>query len=183
MKVLAILTAVLLLAACNIAGGNDGEPIPGDFDPERKNIALNKPVKASSVREGEFGNPPEYQYYPAELAVDGIWDTKESRWLVARLAGPHWLEIDLEDEYAVDTIVVWTGDPSTSNNDMIKQFKMQYLVGEDWVDIPGASVEGNDRFEVVFTFDPVTTSHVRFHSDERDIIRVREILVYGDPVE
>lgn len=146
---------------------------------ESVNVALNKPTVASSVRD----RPELGQFHPSEYAVDGIWNTKENRWLVGTVTGPHWLEIDLEGVFTLDSAEVWTGDQTSSSSFAVSEFKLQYLQEGEWVDIPGASVVNNKEEHVVFAFDqPIVTDQVRFYSDERDIIRVAEIIVYGKPV-
>lgn len=138
------------------------------------NVALRKPVEVSSFRDS----------YSGERVVDGIWNTRESRWVSGTTGRPpHYLVIDLEGTFVIDSAEVWTGDPTTGNQHVINNFKLQYWNGNQWVDIPGASVKNNQSELVFFTFtEQVMTDRVRFYYDEPSgVIRVREILVYGIP--
>lgn len=176
-KISVVLIAALFLSACNIFGG--GEKVP---EIKRTNIALNKPVTASSVRNLPNLNPP--QYFPPEFAVDGIWNTYENRWLTS-VSGPHWLIIDLEDSFVVNGAEVWTGDATSGSTHAVAKYILQYWDEDEWIDIPGVFVENNEDEYVSFNIDPpVVTDQIRFWSDlSTTIIRVAEIAIYGDPVD
>lgn len=136
------------------------------------NVALGKPVKASSFRGETIG----------DLVVDGVWDTRESRWVSGKEATPpHSLEIDLQGTFIINSADVWTGDPTSKDPHVIDAFRLQYWTGDEWADIPGASVRDNDQEVVYFSFtELITTDRVRFYYDEPSgVIRVREILIYG----
>jgi hypothetical protein len=139
-----------------------------------QNVVLGKPVKASST----------YRTWIGIKAVDGDWEQNASRWITERgVAPPHWLEIDLQGMYKLAKAEVWTGlvvGPVT-------QFGFQYWDGASWVDIPGGEVSNNTAELVTLYFtEQVVTDKIRFVSKiqgELNQIRVREILVYGQPTE
>lgn len=172
-KAVIVLLAVLVLSACSLFGEKVGDVPPEDITPGT-NVALGKPATASSTLNAS---------YKAELAVDGITDTKESRWISsASQSPPHWLEIDLEQTYTLGGAVVWTGDPTSPNKSAVVEYKLQYWGGSEWLDIPGASVENNtqDKVELPFS-EPVVTDKVRFYSMDTSkdgAVRVREIEIY-----
>lgn len=151
---------------------------------DTSNISFRKPVRASSV----------FREYRPELAVDGIADTRSSRWLTADGAQPpHWLEIDLLGHYRLTEAEVWLGDLAASGEGVVypvTEFELQYWTGSAWETIPGTVVRSNTDGNMRFVFDePVITDKVRFYSEEEPVavsgvrvLRVREIRIAGEPV-
>jgi hypothetical protein len=85
---------------------------------------------------------------------------------------PDWLEVDFQGQKSIHEIDVfmvqdayWAPlDPTTNMTFTyygLTDFKMQYWNGTSWVDIPGASVTGNNLVWRKFTFSNITTSKVR----------------------
>lgn len=147
---------------------------------EPVNVALGKPTTTSSAR----------GMYTGDRAVDGEWDSTASRWLTSEHEpGPHWLVIDLLEPHVVHSARIWTGHrPGGSDLYVVTEFRLQYWDGEGWIDIPGASVKGNREEVVSFSFaEPVITERIRFYTERADwaynIVRVREIMIFGYPVD
>ncbi|WP_165452235.1 discoidin domain-containing protein [Paenibacillus thalictri] len=128
------------------------------------NVALKKAVTVDST----------YSTYAAANAVDGI-SADESRWLSANTSGPHWLAIDLGQNYTIKSAEITTGKGA---NEAVSNFKLQSWNGTAWVDIPGTSVTGNTSTKVLQTFTPVTTSKVRFYSTDNGYVKVKDIRIF-----
>lgn len=143
--------------------------------PKPTNVALNKPTDASSVFTPK---------HVSDNAVDGIVDSQDSRWLSIE-GGPHWLEIDFQGEFALDRVEVYMGNYPQSGppwNMAVASFLIQRWHDGAWIDIPGASVTDNPDLNTHVVFEmqePIVTDQVRFYSDVDELIRVREIEVYG----
>ena len=132
------------------------------------NVAAGKPATADSV----------YDVFAAEKAVDGVV-SDESRWVSANTNGPHWLEVDLGQSYAIGSAEVHTGH---SDGNAVSNFKLQAWNGSGWTDIPGASASGNPKTSTVVSLafaDPVATSKVRFVSTDNGYVRVKELKLFA----
>lgn len=176
------MTVILALSACSWLTGKDDDTAP--TVPDVHNVALKKTATASSTHTTRL----------PELAVDGIWDSADSRWTSLGEHGepppPHWLEIDLEGTFVITHAEVWTGVPGDhgpeSARAAVPHFKLEYWHNNGWEDIPGASIEnnpvGNGKVELEFT-TPVTTDKVRFFTTVADNVRVRELMIFGLPAE
>lgn len=169
---LVIAVMMLLFSACNLGFGK-GTPAPSFGE----NVAFGKPTDSSS----------HYAPNTADRAVDGKWTGAGTRWLTDLDAqGPHWMEIDLLDEYELAGAEVWSGEADRVAH-VVSQFKLQYWDGGAWVDIPGASIADNKEAQVVFVFnEPVKTGKVRFYTEVKSeddpygvAVRLLEILVYA----
>lgn len=150
------------------------------FLAEQSNVALNKPVLASS--EWTAGEVT----YAGSNAVDGIRDNNNSRWITdgetpGAAEPPQWLEIDLLGTYTLSSGTVVNGHATSSSLSwIVPSFWLEYLDGEEWKLIPGASITGNTAREVLFIFDePVTTNKVRFVTDVAGYVRILEIEIFG----
>ncbi|WP_248926724.1 discoidin domain-containing protein [Paenibacillus hamazuiensis] len=128
------------------------------------NVALKKAVTADST----------YSTYAAGQAVDGIV-ADESRWISANTNGPHWLEINLGQNFTIKSAEITTGK---GNGEAVSNFRLQSWNGTSWVDIPGTSVSGNTSTKVIKTFNPVTTSKVRFYSTDNGYVKVKDIRIF-----
>lgn len=128
--------------------------------PTPVNVALNKTATASSV----------HGSYTPNKVVDGVTDNVSSRWINLRDAQPpHWVEVDLGETYTLAFAHVWTGNIPYQDTYVVSKFALQYWQDDEWIDIPGGTVEGNDQMLVVLLFDEaITTSRVRFISDAGD---------------
>lgn len=66
------------------------------------NVALGKPATSDSKLNGS---------YTPNKAVDGILGSNASRWINARVVGNHWIEIDLQQSYDIEKVVIYDGTP------------------------------------------------------------------------
>jgi hypothetical protein len=133
------------------------------------NVALGKPVTAS----GYVGSN-----VPAN-AVDG--SRTVDRWVDNTTRDLHWLEIDLQETYTINRVVVVCDDNIPVGNIRIKRW-----INDDWEQI--ASNPNNAMGLVSFDLsEPVTTSKIRFECSDNNGrpeagfngVRVFEIEVYG----
>ncbi len=159
------------------SGDNDYEAAPPVLKsfrvlPQGDNVALNKPVTASS----EGGS------YPASKAVDGNISSNSSRWITPKNidfeAEPQWIEIDLQAETAVHALRIYTG--YNGYKSPILEFDFQVWVDGAWETV----LEETDNFdpEYVKGFTEVTTQKVRLYmpgAPEDFRVKAFEIEVYG----
>jgi len=127
------------------------------------NVALNKAVKTSDNLNDS---------YTGVNAVDGVI-SDPSRW-VSTASGEHWIEIDLGQEYTIDSFETWNGS-SGQVNTPIPAFRFQAEINGEWQDI--VAVTGNALANFKTTFGEVTTGRVRFMTDTQT--RLFEIAVYS----
>lgn len=130
------------------------------------NVSQGKPVTASDILD-----PANATQQPAN-AVDGKYGTSDTRW-VSTAAGEHWLEIDLQGEYSINSFKTWNG--STGYNNPIAKFSFQAWVDGAWKNL--VTVTGNTDAQYGADFTPVTTSKVRFYAYNQ--VRLYEIAVYS----
>ncbi len=139
------------------------------FLTKAENLALNKPIVSSSNYNTS---------YVANKANDGDNSTNNSRWVSGDGSYPITLEIDLEASSTVTGIGLYTG--WDGYNKPINDFKLQYLDGEEWLDI--MSEEGNTESVYSKTFDPVVVQNkVRLYITKttEDRVRLYEIEILG----
>ncbi len=138
----------------------------------RINVAKQKNARADS----EFNAT-----YTASKAVDGNITDNNSRWLSADRAYPHWIEVDLQKEYSISMVKIYTG--WNGYNGPISDFQFQYWSNNQWVNI--LSVKDNANPESSHGFMPVTTDKVRLYATKgssENVLRLYELEVYGqDP--
>lgn len=150
---------------------------------QQNNIALNKPVTATSE---DTGNP-------AENAVDGKI-SRNSKWMAASGRAPHIFEIDLRKYYKINEIRMHSGilDEEKLPDEKIqaagfwsvKNFKVQYWDDANWSDFPNTEIMENRLITVVFKFKPkITTFKIRLVSDDGEPISIMEIEVFGTEAE
>lgn len=111
-----------------------------------------------------------------EKAIDG--DVSDgSRWVSAKSAGPHWLEVTLPASFEIGSAHVYSGYGSESP---IRDFTLESWDGTAWQPIPGGSVRGNTRtaMRVIFT-RPVDTTRVRLIVDGAGPVRVKDLLLFA----
>jgi hypothetical protein len=149
------------------------------YSQQKKNIALGKPVIATS----------EDSKYSASNAVDGMI-TRESKWMTSTGKAPHILEIDLQKYCNVNEVVVHTGIPESEKTAgeatqaagfwTAKNFKLQYWDDANWSDMPNTEIHENRVIDVHYNFTfPINTFKIRFICDDGDPINVTEIEVFG----
>lgn len=132
------------------------------------NAALGKPVTVDSS----------YSTFTGNKAVDGEV-SDESRWVSANTSGPHWMEIDFGQLQTIGSATVYTGH---SEGNAVSTFKLQAWNGTGWTDIAGTAVSGNTTTVVSQSFNPITTSKVRFYSTDNGYVRVKEIQLFTSPM-
>jgi hypothetical protein len=135
-----------------------------------QNLALNKSVKTSSSAT------------LAKLVTDGN-KTDASAWQSGNgNETEKWIEIDLGSQQELGSAVVYTGsaDGVYTSPDRVKNFKLQYLKNNVWTDIPGA-LEKDSKYTQIFTTfkQAVNTTKVRFWSNDKGNLKVREIKLFA----
>jgi uncharacterized protein YjdB len=140
------------------------------------NLALNRPVKVSSV----------YSGYTGDNAVDGNNSDNSSRWISgnATESSPQWIEINLERDCNITGIAFWTGAGGAYNQPN-NDFRIQYWDGSAWVTIIVET--GNTSSSYAKNFAPVTANRVRLYVTKANngaspLVRLYEIEVYGNSV-
>lgn len=133
-----------------------------------QNLAFRKTVKTSASGS------------KAAVITDGD-KSNTSAWISAD-EGDKWIEIDLGSNHELGSAVVYTGSAGGTYTaaDRIKNFKLQYFIGGEWLDIPGAA-EKESRYAQIFSIfkQAVTTSKIRFISQDKGSLKVREIKVFA----
>ena len=152
-------------------GANDTE-VPEETTPV--NLALNKPVKASSQNAGE----------PAYKAVDGTVDNN-SKWCTTTGLYNSWLEIDLGQEETIERWVTMHGEAGGEAKETnTKEFRLQVLKDGKFVDVD--TVKGNTEAVVDRNLtEPVTGRYFRLQIDNHGsspwgAIRIYEFQLYKD---
>lgn len=141
-------------------------------DTTRLNVAENKTIAAFSSDRGA---------YPATLAIDGNNSDTPSRWITAaRAAYPHYIEIDLEGDFSIDELRLYTG--YNGYHSPILDFKFQYWTGSQWQD--ALDIQNNNDAQFQVEFDAVETNRVRLETTRatNNAIRLYEIEVYGSAI-
>jgi len=124
-------------------------------------LALGKPITASS----QFTEPG----YDAKLANDG--DPK-TRWASDFGARSGWLEIDLEGEVEIGSILV-----SEIEWKETRKFTIEVKQGGVWKEVAQGSTIGTDK-EIAIT--PVKATHVRLNvAESSNAININEFQVFG----
>ncbi len=132
-------------------------------------ISTGKPIKSSSDLNSSYG---------ASKANDGNIIDDASRWLSATgQEYPFWLEINLEDIYAINGIRLYTG--WDGYNKPINDFQLQYWKNGAWVD--ALTVTDNSDPAKYWGFETVNATKVRLNitKSSEDRTRVFEFEVYG----
>ncbi|MDR1676229.1 MAG: discoidin domain-containing protein, partial [Tannerella sp.] len=112
--------------------------------------------------------------YPAEKAVDGqLGDA--SRWVSSASGSEHWIEIDLQGEYSINSYAFWNGSSNNYSNNPLASFKLQAWINDAWIDAHASAVPNDGPFST--DFPPVTTTKVRFVTPTQT--RIYELEVYS----
>ena len=134
------------------------------------NVALNKPVTHSDFLAG----------YPGQNAVNGDRTNSATRWVSDDTANEHWIEIDLQGSYSINSFQLFLGPTAT---EPMRQFRLQAWVADEWTTVVS---EDNNTFTLSYLiyyrdFEPVTTNKVRWYFPPYTGNRVRlyEIEVYS----
>jgi hypothetical protein len=146
------------------------------IDPPPFNVAVGKPVTESD----------HYGDLVGRFAVDGDRSSSNSRWCAGIYAvtpiQEHWLEIDLQTMYEIDSLRLYRNHNATEN---MKEFALQAWINDEWVNAfytnnsPTASTPVPHVF--VTSFPSVITDKVRYYvpSYNNNPLRIFEIEVYG----
>lgn len=133
-----------------------------------QNVALNKPVAVDSLYNAT---------YIGEKAVDGDTSNVSSRWLSANDGNYHWIEIDLQGDFEISEMRLWSGYKNSGF--AIQNYWFQTWNGSEWLDL--AVRADNTSQQTVEVFNPVVSNKVRLLCGNEDLARIYEIAVYGVP--
>lgn len=173
MKFILYTSIIILLSILNVEGQNN----------HTVNIAKNKPVYSSS----------ETKKYPASKAVDGTI-TRDSKWMTnPATLPPHFLEIDLQKYFQIDSVVIHTGIPEKDRTPAetgqaagfwaVKHFRLQYWDDANWTDIPSTEITENRQTAAGFQFSPpILTFKMRLVAYDGEPLNVMEIEIFGEEV-
>lgn len=131
-----------------------------------KNVVLNKPTTVSDMLNSNF---------PDSNAVDGVI-SNASRW-VSSATGEHWIEVDLEESYPIQSFKSYNGSGDTPNM-AIKNFMFQVNINGEWITI--VNVTNNSNHSYGATFEEIVTDKVRFFVPEYadNQVRLYELEVF-----
>jgi len=138
--------------------------VAGFVTPLGVNLAKFQPVTVDSTN-GQF---------LASYVTDGRTGTF-NRWQSVSGSSPHWARVDFPFPVEIGSAQVFTG---TDDANPQTNFRIQYLSGTSWLDMPGGVITGNTNVErnIVFT-TAVTASSFRIHTGD-GTLRVRELALY-----
>jgi hypothetical protein len=108
--------------------------------------------------------------------------TEASAWISNEETNEKWIEIDLESVFELGSALIYSGSAGGvfTAPDRIRNFKLEYWTGSGWEEIPGTRQENNKYAQVYLPFKKViTTSKVRFSTNELGNIKIREIKLFG----
>jgi Glycosyl hydrolase catalytic core/Secretion system C-terminal sorting domain/F5/8 type C domain len=135
------------------------------------NVALKKPVTASSTLS---------TLYPASNAVDGNSTSDDSRWVNQRGMVPAFLEVDLQGNFLVSQIKIFTG--FAGSNNPLTNFTFDYWDEntQSWIAI--VTETSNSISSYSKSFSEVKTNKVRLYinaASTDNTVRLYELEVYG----
>jgi hypothetical protein len=116
--------------------------------------------------------------YSADFAVDGIVSNFHS-FRTSNTSNPHTLELWFPRPVAIGSAHLYIGLDNDPAQGGLPSFKLQSHNGNQWIDIPGASVTENTSAErsVIFTA-AVTSDRFRLYSDENGSRVIREMALF-----
>ncbi|MCP3097341.1 discoidin domain-containing protein [Myxococcus sp. K15C18031901] len=144
------------------------------------NVALNKPSSASSVNAigfpDLFGHPKAFN---GNIASDDRWASAVN----PLPSNPEWLEVDLQAQYRVDRLALYTGKDDTYGRMVSFDIVYRANLTDAWQVIPGASITGNTLPAWTLTLpQQVSARYVRLlckAGADDNFCRVREFQVFG----
>lgn len=165
-KLLLLLTIILLNTIC--------------FSAQEVNVALNKPVIASS----EDGS------HPAKHITDGIISRNCSWMSHISSRAPHQVTINLKRYCTISRVVIYSGIPEKEKRNSekgkapgfwsIKNMKLQYWDDANWTDLSQTEIYENRLDTISFQFKPaLTTFQIRLISTDGEPVRINEMEIYG----
>ena len=108
---------------------------------------------------------------------------------------PDFLQVDFGTNKIINEIDVFTlqdnwGNPAEPTESMtftqwgLTAYELQYWNGSSWVQVPGATVTGNNKIWRRFTFSPVTTNKIQVKTTASvdGFSRITEVEAYGPQV-
>ncbi|GAP71515.1 hypothetical protein SAMD00024442_13_43 [Candidatus Symbiothrix dinenymphae] len=140
-------------------------------------LSLNKPVTIQSGDlNGGTGNAAQREYN----AVDGNYALTAGRWVSLNNTNLHYMEIDLQGEYPVNSFKTWNGTPDGYGGVGGTQYVLDRLIlkawdGSAWITVHDSGT-GNTNPTYGADFTTVTTTKVRFET--YTMTRLFEIQVY-----
>ena len=161
-------------------GSDPGESDPGDENESERNVALNKQNVTGSFSRSDSG--------PVTAVTDGITDqaTGDYKYFVAEgYSNGAWVNIDLEDEFLVSKVIVYSGYGNTaSTSDRLTDFDI--CCTTDSVDDPStaeyttvySAQNAEGKYEAVLD-KPTLMRNVKILSNNTTQFRIREIEVIG----
>ncbi|MBN1516467.1 RICIN domain-containing protein [Candidatus Sumerlaeota bacterium] len=137
-----------------------------DVRAQGMNLARYTDAKADSVSSAQI----------AWRAVDGIV-CDSSRWVSGDGDGPHWLEVELPDEFELGSAHVFTG---VKGDGALADFSLESWDGSKWVAIPGGSASGNQDTQKQLLFsESVKTTKVRLVIPADGEVSVTELALFS----
>ena len=134
-------------------------------------LAPVKPVAAKAESE----NPK----YPAKNAIDGMV-SDASRWVSQPFTQSVALEIDLGSQQKLGGAHIFSG---FGDKDVVEAFSLEFWKDGQWVDIPSATVDGNQAAAVSVAFDQtvdVVTDKIRLvvRKSHQNVARIKEVVLW-----
>jgi hypothetical protein len=134
------------------------------------NLALN--VKVSS----NDGNPKELKFI-----TDGN-KSDASTWHSDSTSTAKTIDLDFGSVQKIGSMSIYSGSSYGvyTGPDRIKDWQLQYWSNNKWQDIPNANIKDSKYVRYFISFkNPVKTDKIRFISDDKGIIKLREIKVFA----
>ena len=133
-----------------------------------------QPLKAAKATASS-----QMEKYPASKAIDGTI-SDASRWVSEASDKPAWLEIDLGGRHTLAGVHVYSG---YGVEDPVGAFRLFFRRDGKWVEIPSATVTGNNSVALAVPFDAtveVTTDKLRLEisASHQNVARVKELVVW-----
>jgi hypothetical protein len=133
------------------------------------NLALGKPVSTNSAN---------------KIALTNLTDgdiSDHSSWSCSSALPEKWVEIDLLKDELLGSAIVYTGSAYGvfTGPDRLRNFKLQYLDGQEWKDIPGATESNCKYVQVLLEFEkPIKARKIRLLTIEEGTVKLREIKLF-----
>ncbi|GKX29773.1 hypothetical protein SH1V18_22530 [Vallitalea longa] len=135
--------------------------------PSDKNVAYGKEINTNNDSSD------------IEYIVDGVTSNNHA-WRAINSSEPIWVEINLGDTYNLTNTTIATGIDDSS---ILRNFKLQYFINGEWINIPSIEIVDNDMASLSIYFESsVTTDRVRIWIDESPdtSIIIREIKLFSN---
>jgi hypothetical protein len=133
------------------------------------NLAGGKPVATNSPNEDGI-----------QRLTDGAI-SDHSSWTCNYSLPEKWVEIDFLKDELIGSAMVYSGSAYGvfTGPDRLRNFKLQYLDGREWRDIPGATESNCKYVQVLLEFErPVKTRKIRLLTTEEGTIKLREVKLF-----